>query len=317
MSFIFPEMGRKYQRKTNRGAPEDVLKRAYEQVKGGSAIRATAKDFGISRTTLSRFMKISQQEENPAFGYTNCCRKNMIFPREMEEDLARHIINLADMFHGLTRNKCRELIVEYAARNNLEVPESWREKGITGEHFWISFKERNGLAIRSPEATSLARASAFNRFNVEKFQANLAKVLDKHKFECADIYNIDETACTTVQSPQNVVTAQGVKQVGSATSAERGQLVTAIYGINAAGTVVPPMLIFPRKNVRDHFTKGGPPGCIAGANPSGWVNEDLFLEYLNHFIRFTRCSKKKKVLMILDNHESHISIAAVDLAKDN
>ena len=44
------------------------------------------------------------------------------------------------------------------------------------------------------------------------------------------------------------------------------------------------MLIFPRKNIREHFTKGGPPGCIGGANSSGWVNEDLFLAYLNHFI---------------------------------
>lgn len=77
------------------------------------------------------------------------------------------------------------------------------------------------------------------------------------------------------------------------------------------------MLIFPRKNVREHFTKGGPPGCIGGANSSGWVNEDLFLDYLNHFICHTRCSKENKVLLILDNHEAHISLAAIDLAKEN
>ena len=77
------------------------------------------------------------------------------------------------------------------------------------------------------------------------------------------------------------------------------------------------MLIFPRKNVREHFTKGGPPGCIGGANSSGWVNEDLFLDYLNHFICHTRCSKENKVFLILDNHEAHISLAAIDLAKEN
>ena len=75
------------------------------------------------------------------------------------------------------------------------------------------------------------------------------------------------------------------------------------------------MLIFPRKNIREHFTKGGPPGCIGGANSSGWVNEDLFLAYLNHFICHTRCSKENKVFLILDNHEAHI--AAIDLAKEN
>ena len=77
------------------------------------------------------------------------------------------------------------------------------------------------------------------------------------------------------------------------------------------------MLIFPRKNVHEHFAKGGPPGCIGGANSSGWVNKDLFLDYLNHFICHTRCSKENKVFLILDNHEAHISLAAIDLAKEN
>ncbi|KAK6168029.1 hypothetical protein SNE40_004071 [Patella caerulea] len=316
-------MPRKYQRKSNRGAPEDVLRRAMEQVRGGFSIRAAAKDFDISRMTLTRYINKHDGEneqnddKNDVFGYRNCQLKNMIFTQEMETDLAAHIKTLAEQFHGMTRNKCRALIVEYALKNSLIVPNSWKENGMTGEHFWISFKERNHLAIRTPEATSLARASAFNRYTVGKFFDNLGTVMDLHKFECQDIYNVDETGCTTVSAPENVVAGKGVKQVGSITSAERGQLVTAVYGISAAGSVVPPMLIFPRKNVREHFTKSGPPGCIGGANSSGWVNEELFLDYLNHFIRQTRCSQEKKVLLILDNHEAHISLAAIDLAKQN
>ncbi|XP_041377445.1 uncharacterized protein LOC121389863 [Gigantopelta aegis] len=320
---IFFQMPRKYKRISNRGAPEDVLHRASEQVKGGSSIRAAANDFNIARMTLTRYMdKCNAQtgqhdERNEAFGYEKCRLTNMIFSAVMEDDLATHIKTLAEQFHGLSRNKCRSLIFEYAMRNNVTVPNSWKENGMTGEHFWISFKERNHLAIRTPEATSLARASAFNRYNVGKFYDNLGQVMDLHKFECHDIYNCDETGCTTVSPPENIVAKQGVKQVGSITSAEKGQLVTAVYTINAAGSVVPPMLIFPRKNVRDYFTKNGPPGCIGGANPSGWINEELFLGYLKHFIRHTRCSKEKKVLLILDNHETHISLAVIDLAKEN
>ena len=56
------------------------------------------------------------------------------------------------------------------SRNYVTVPISWR--GKTGEQFWISFKER--IALRTPEATSLARASAFNRItlNVGKLYGN-------------------------------------------------------------------------------------------------------------------------------------------------
>ena len=90
-----------------------------------------------------------------------------------------------------------------------------------------------------------------------------------------------------------------------------------VYTINVAGDVLPPMFIFPRKNFRDHFTRGGPPGCIGQANKSGWINEELFLVYLGHLIRHTRCSKERKVLLILDNHESHISLHAIELARAN
>ena len=39
------------------------------------------------------------------------------------------------------------------------------------------------------------------------------------------------------------------------------------------------------------------------------------MQYLEHIIHQTRCSVDHKILVILDNHESHCSLAAVDLAK--
>ena len=177
----------------------------------------------------------------------------MIFSSEKEEELSNHIKTLAEHFYALTRNKCRALIMEYAVKNNVRVPPSWHQNGMTGVHFWISFKERNRLLIRTPEATSLGRATAFNRCTVDKFYDNLANVLDEHKFKCQDIYNVDGTGCTSVQKPGNVVAAQGVRQVGSTTSGERGQLITVTYAVNAAGSVVPPLFIFPKKNLKNFF----------------------------------------------------------------
>ena len=45
-----------YTRKSNRGAPENVLQRAREQVREGGSIRAAAKDSGIARMTLKRYI---------------------------------------------------------------------------------------------------------------------------------------------------------------------------------------------------------------------------------------------------------------------
>ena len=309
---------RTYKRKTNRGnASNDVLKRAADAVASGQSVRTVAKDFRIDRMTLTRF--ISKQRDNPdaETGYKATAARQTIIPLELERDLANHVKLLANMFHGLSLDRCCKLAYEFASRNRLVIPESWTTNKKAGRDWWIGFKLRHNLAIRSPEATSFARATAFNVPVVNQFYDNLSLVMDQYSFKPEDIYNTDETGCTTVQTPQNVVTQRGQKQVGSLTSGERGELVTVVYTVGASGNVVPPMFIFPRVKYRDHFIRGAPPGSIGCATKSGWINEGLFIEYLNHVIHHTRCSKEHKILLILDNHESHITLQAVDLAKEN
>ena len=152
---------------------------------------------------------------------------------------------------------------------------------------------------------------------VDKFFDNLANVMDKYKFSPGDIYNTDETGCTTVQSPATVVTEKGKKQDGAITSAERGELVTVVYTVSAIGSVVPPLFIFPRVHYKAHFIRDGPTQCIGRATHSGWMNEETFVEYLNHIIKHTRCSPEKKILLILDNHDTHISLNVVDTARSS
>lgn len=131
------------------------------------------------------------------------------------------------------------------------------------------------------------------------------------------MYNMDETGVTTVQTPKQVVTEKGKKQVGSVTSAERGELVTVACAVNATGNAVPPMFIFPRVRFKDSLLNGSPAGSIGHCTKSGWMNEDAFLIFLKHFIRHTNCSTDHPVLLILDNHESHISLKSVTIAKEN
>lgn len=99
------------------------------------------------------------------------------------------------------------------------------------------------------------------------------------------------------------------------TSAERGTLVTVALAGNALGAVIPPFFVFPRKRFKDHFLRGGPAGSAGSGNPSGWMKEPDFLLFLEHFIRHTRVSRESKLLLLLDNHPSHLSVAAIDLCR--
>lgn len=118
--------------------------------------------------------------------------------------------------------------------------------------------------------------------------------------------------------PSKVVSTRGKKQVGAVTSAERGELVTLVCAVNATGNAVAPFYIFPRKRWNDAFLVGATAGAKGTASGTGWMTSDIFSElYLPFFIKQTRCTKDRPVLLIMDNHESHCSLNAVTIAKDN
>ena len=120
-----------------------------------------------------------------------------------------------------------------------------------------------------------------------------------------------------MQNPEKIVARKGIKQVGAVTSAERGTLVTLACAVNALGNSIPPMLIFPRKKFHPHFISNGPPGYIGTANGSGWMQQEDFLVFLKHFQTHSKSSLESKVLLILDNHASHLSVEGIDFCRSH
>lgn len=140
----------------------------------------------------------------------------------------------------------------------------------------------------------------------------------RYKFGPTDIYNLDETGLTTVQVPCKVVSTKGKKQVGATASQERGELSTLCCAASANGGFIPPFMIFPRVNMKQCFLNGTSPGTKGIATKSGYMNSQIFAEeYLPFFVTQTRCSKERPVLLILDNHSSHISLKAVEFCRNS
>ncbi|XP_075217979.1 uncharacterized protein LOC142322788 [Lycorma delicatula] len=157
--------------------------------------------------------------------------------------------------------------------------------------------------------------TSFNKTNVQLLFENIKEVHRRYGPIPPDkIWNLDETGLSTVQGESKTVAFKGIKQVGSATSAERGSLVTMIAVMNAIGNSMSPMFIFPQVHFQEKMLFGGPVGCIGSANPSGSSNEKSFVKFLDYMIGSVKCSKEDRLLLIVDNHETDLSHEALDKA---
>lgn len=130
---------------------------------------------------------------------------------------------------------------------------------------------------------------------------------------------MDETALSTVHKPSKVIAQKGKHQVGAITSGERGLTTTGIFAMNAAGEFIPPMLIFKRSRLNDALKKGAPLNTAFGCSKNGWITSELFVQWLQHFIKYTRLEKsdQQQILLLLDGHSTHTkNLEAIQMARD-
>ncbi|BFZ08869.1 hypothetical protein BsWGS_11908 [Bradybaena similaris] len=266
-------MVRNSSRKTARLHDPELIKAAVKEVlEHKQPIRTVANKHSIDRMTLTRYVNKAKNGDTSAKLNYNI---RQVFSDE-EENILEDYLKRASLLHfGLSYKSARELAFQFADKNDIPMPPSWRSNKIAGIDWLQGFLKRHSmLSLRTPEATSLSRATSFNRTNVSHFFNKLQDLLKRGNFGPGDIYNTDETGLTTVQKPAKVIAQKGAKQIGRMTSAERGALVTLCAAVNALGSSIPPLFIFPRVNFKDCMIKGGPVGCIGLSHISGWMTAE-------------------------------------------
>ncbi|CAG9835870.1 unnamed protein product [Diabrotica balteata] len=128
----------------------------------------------------------------------------------------KNYLDVASKLHpGLARKQAKELVYEFAVRNGKKIPTSWNNhKQASYDWLYRFLKRMKTLSLCSPEATSLSRATSFNRNNVSKFFGNLKTVLENHRIGPEAIWSVDET----VHNPKKISACKGGKHVGKVTS---------------------------------------------------------------------------------------------------
>ena len=86
------------------------------------------------------------------------------------------------------------------------------------------------------------------------------------------------------------------RQISSVQSADRGPLVTIVNCMSPTGHLIPPLLVFPRKYMKQELANGTPPGSIHACHLSGWIQSVIFTQLFLHFIKRTKPTKRKILL---------------------
>jgi len=228
-------------------------------------------------------------------------------------------VKCVDHYYGLSINELRKLAFQFAQKLGLDYPSVWNDEMKAGRTWYYTFMNRHReLTLRTPEQTSINRVKAFCKTNVERFFGNYAKLMDVHHFEATNIYNMDESGFSTVPSKiGKVIGLKGARRIGKLEGAERGTMVTMALTVSASGNHLPPYFLFPRKRMQTYFLDNVSPGAVGYANDSGWMCQTDFVRYINHFVAHAKPSQESPVLLLMDNHQSHLSVEALDIAAAN
>ncbi|CAF1167594.1 unnamed protein product, partial [Didymodactylos carnosus] len=148
----------------------------------------------------------------------------------------------------------------------------------------------------------------------------LSLILDKLElFNKPDhIFNCDESGFSDDPGTKSVVVKRETKFPNAVHGGSGKSQTTVLLCTSAAGRCLPPYILYKGKRLYNTwFPKKNYPGTMYNTNESRWMDESIFFDWFKkQFIKETK-DIPRPLLLILDNHFSHISYCTTKLALDN
>jgi hypothetical protein len=287
------------------------MKQAFTVVKEEKiSIRKAAEKYGVNHVSLSR--RVSG-------AVPVVCKPGppTVLTAREEEILLKFVLDMADRGFGMTITDVRELAVRIVKQSGSE-----RKCCFSGDKagwdWYRGFKARHPqLALRKAEPMSAQRINNTTPEVIKDYFEKLAAILIRLEIlnRPMQVFNADESGITCVHKPGKILTKLGKKAVFAKVSGERGTTTTILCAGSASGLVLPPMMIFKGKRLSKELTTGGVPGAYYAMSENGWSNRDLFFEWIKFFV--ANVPPARPILLILDGHESHMSLEALQFALAN
>jgi hypothetical protein len=273
------------------------------------SIRATAQAYSVPRSTLQTRLRGTpcQRDTRPKACKLTAIEEDILLQRILDQDA-----------RGFPP---RYSVVEETANILLASRDS--ATPITVGKLWsYNFVRRQPLlAAKYNRRYDYQRALCEDPVKIGAWFTSVKDAVTKYGILEDDIYNFDETGFAMgMITTAKVIT--GADKKGRARTIQPGnrEWVTITATINAMGWQVPPFVIFAGKHHQSTWyeTPGLPRSWKIAVSTNGWTNDQLGLEWLQHFDTHTKArTRGTHRLLILDGHGSHSTTKFEDYCAAN
>lgn len=175
---------------------------------------------------------------------------------------------------------------------------------------WLTKLTKNELSdfhTIKTKPISQHRVDAKDEIMLEEWFSEYYDFVNTHNIEPSSIWNIDETGFQIgIPGGEEVIVPCGVTELYTG-SLENRTFITVVEAVSASGVTTPPILIVPdivHIEAWYHRSLVGTEQILL--SKSGYKNDELAIEWLNHFISYTESTPSSTTkLLLLGSHSSH------------
>ena len=284
----------------------EAFEKAVQAVSRGVKVRTAARRYQVPRSTLFDHTK------GKLIGKSRGSGRKQALPVQIEDILVQYALFMGDRGFPLTRAVLRVFIIALVKTMNLKTSFNLT-KGPTDKWFRAFLRRNPRITQRHPDSLDGNRAEVPHS-DVQHYFQLLTNLIEKTGINTPErIFNCDETGFSGKESYKGKVFARRGRQRVYQRIVKFPGHTTVLVAVSGAGEVLPPLTIF-EGSCPSAIISDVPGDYTFAATKSGFINSDLFFSWFKGVFVPKVQRLTKPVLLVLDNHVSHLSPQLVDLA---
>jgi hypothetical protein len=270
---------------------------------GKTSYRTASLKHDVKKSTLKDFVSGGMQTKKVG-------RKCLLTPVE-EKEIANVIDAVADWGFPIGSIDARMMAKDLVEKTNRKVN---TKSGTPGNDWYEGFVKRNKISECAASNMKKSRAQV-NSTMINDYFDEVGKLFtDLGNVPAENIYNYDETNFVNDPGKSIVLCRRGKKRIEIVRDHTK-QCFSVMWCGNAAGELLPPMVVYSSKNVYEGWTTDGPDNAVYDCTESGWFDATSFKNwFVDVFLPSTK-TKRGPILIFGDNLSSHFSWELVQLAR--